>query len=181
MKFKNTLFAALLACPIALNADAAEPLKLDYQYQGTYPADFSGMPDGPVSIGNFADNRSDSPDHIRIDDTLYKLDKPLGDYVADALQQALSKAHADMAEESNTVVSGTIVEFSGRRTDNGIEIVMRCETALWSRNRNAWQSVLFSRVETDTDDVGQALAAALDRLARELLVDDYFRLELGLF
>jgi len=181
MKIKHTLFAVLMACTLSLSANAAEPLTLDYQYQGTYPADFSGMPDGPLTIGAIDDGRADNPDQIRIDDTLYTLEKPLGAYVSDALQQALTKAHADMAEDSNTVVSGTIVEFSGQRTDNGIEIILRCETTLRSRNRNAWQSVLFSRTETETDDVGQALSAALDRLARELLVDDYFRLELGLF
>lgn len=175
----STLFLALTLCSSAI---ASERLNLDYKYQGTYPADFSGMSDGPLSIGEFVDARGVGDSAlIHIGEQTFTLDRPLGDYIREAFIQALSRAHAELSTESSTTVSGTITEFTARYTDSGIEVIIRCDAVLNARNRNAWQSALFSRAVTDTTDIAEAVGAALDRLARELLVDDYFRIELGIF
>jgi len=179
---KSTIYVLLLTLPFCMNVIAAEKLNLNYHYQGTYPADFSGMPDGPLQIGRFEDIRNVSdPAIIQVGDQEYMLDRSLGEYINAAFTQALSRANASISAHSTTLISGRIIEFSADFTDTGIEVLLRCDTILNTGYRNAWQSTLFSRVETPTNDVAEAVGAALDRLARELLVDDYFRMELGLF
>jgi hypothetical protein len=174
-----TLGSALSLASVQAN----ENLDFNYQYQGTPAGDLSSMTDGPIVVGDFSDGRGlRNPTHFIIDGNHYTLEKPLAEYVRDAMHGALQAGGAQLGDTGTRItLTGTVTELSGRVTDAGIELMLRCDTVLNKQGRNAWQSTLFSRVQTESTDMGEALAEALDNLSRDIFWDDYFRMELGIF
>ena len=182
MKKLKLLLAGLLLS--ATTVTSAEELTFDYQYDASVPRDMSMMSDGPLSLGSFSDQRETfSGRQLRLDDGSLTLDVTVSELMHTAFSQGFRAAGAEMAADDagNAVFSGDILEFAIESTDAGYQVLLRVDASLAIGGRTAWNSVLFSRVETEGRELDTALSDALDRLLRELWWDDYFFMEFGIF
>lgn len=180
-KIKILLTSLLLS---TTTVSVAEELSFDYQYDASVPRDMSMMSDGPLSLGSFSDQRDAfSGRQLRLDDGSLTLDVSASELLYTAFSQGFRAAGAEMAADDagSAVFSGDILEFAIESTDAGYQVLLRVDARLSIGGRTAWNSVLFSRVETEDRELNTALSDALDRLLRELWWDDYFFMEFGIF
>ena len=185
MKSRHLIIMALSGLLVtSLPSQAGEKIDLDYQYAGDTGVSLSSMMGGPLSISVFTDQRviDDKHDISRAGQDAVTLQQAPADIIRQAFHDAFVSADAQLDDTGTPLtLSGKLLEMEIVATDSGTEVLIRCELALNNQGRNAWQSVVFSRVATDTQDVTTAIAQGLDRLVNELFMDDYFLMELGIF
>lgn len=163
---------------------AGEKIELDYHYTGDTGVSLSSMMGGPLSISTFTDQRSigDKHDIKRAEQEDVTLSQTPAAIVQQAFQQAFVSADAQLGDAGTPLtLSGNLLEMEITESANGTEVLIRCELTLNNQGRNAWQSVVFSRVAADNQDLSTTIAQGLDRLVNELFMDDYFLMELGIF
>ena len=94
-----------------------------------------------------------------------------------ALAQGFEHGNASLVEsEGDFIVSGNLTSIEPAEVDDGIELTMRVNLQLNRGARTIWQTNLFGR--GTAEDITTATHAALTRLIRELMNDDYFLIEL---
>ncbi len=163
---------------------AGEKVELDYHYTGDTGVSLSGMMGGPLSINTFTDQRAieDKHDINRAEHEDVTLSQAPATVIQQAFQEAFASADAQLDDgETPLTLSGNLLEMEIVESASGTEVLIRCELTLNNQGRNAWQSVVFSRVAADDQALSAAIAKGLDRLVNELFLDDYFLMELGIF
>ncbi|MDT8429590.1 MAG: LPS assembly lipoprotein LptE [Pseudomonadales bacterium] len=173
MKFYSLIFTliSLLSSFVACAAD----INVDYTYSGT-AYDLSGMKKGPLQITVFSDARGlDNPRLLAAGGD--QLEAPVTEIIHSALQQAFLANGAILAStDAPLILSGELIELTVTRTDAQVQIQARARAMLKDSNRTRWETVLFSRGSGASAE--EAMRSMLGRLAQELLIDDYFLLEL---
>lgn len=163
---------------------AGEEVELDYHYTGDTGVSLSSMMGGPLSISKFTDQRSVDNKHDinREDQEDVTLSQAPAAVIQQAFHEAFVSADAQLDDaETPLTLSGNLLEMEIVESASGTEVLIRCELTLNNQGRNAWQSVVFSRVAADGQDLSATIAQGLDRLVNELFLDDYFLMELGIF
>ncbi|ALO47110.1 hypothetical protein [Pseudohongiella spirulinae] len=161
-----------------------EEISINYKYQGDTGVSLASMIGGPLSVAEFSDGRSVTDKHsIEHNDnaSISLPDRAPAALVKDTFYQALQSSDANLADDSALQLRGNLLEMQIADNGDGLEVLIRCELSLNNQGRNAWQSVVFSRTQTDSKDINEALSKGLDRLVSELFMDDYFLMELGIF
>lgn len=161
----------------------AETIPVDYQYRGSSTVSLSGMSGGPVTVGTFVDERADAedPHTLTLGESTLRTEPALTELIRQAYAQGLESAEANTGDEARMTLHGALTELQVSRSDDGIELVMRCQTILRKGSRDAWQSSVYSRTTTDTESLDEALQAGLDKLVGELFGDNYFTMQLGIY
>src|SRR5690606_34451083 len=181
----TTIIAASLL--IGLNAASyAEPVSVEYKFEGNAGVSLATIAGGPLGINTFTDGRSAvSAQEISTGEGKEPLtlsNQTVAELVQSAFASAFESAGAKLGEDGSPIVlQGNLIEMSVVDKGTGYEVLIRCELSLRNQGRNAWQSTAFSRSETETRDAATAIKAGLDRLAAGLFRDDYFLMELGIF
>lgn len=176
----RSLLLAILALPSTV-AMAAEHINVNYQYDGSHRADLSRMR-GSLRVAEFADARGLEDGRIIVDS-----DAQGGDgYVAEiemtallrsALMQGFEHGNAQLVESGEDFrIEGSLNSIETSVVDGNIQLTMRVNLQLNSGSRTIWQTNLFGRGAAE--NIGAATHAALTRLIRELMNDDYFLIEL---
>lgn len=185
MKSRHLIILALsglmLSSPALL---AGEKLELDYHYTGDTGVSLSSMMGGPLSISKFTDQRAieDKHDINRAEQEDVTLSQAPAAVIQRAFHEAFVSADAQLGDaDTPLTLSGNLLEMEIVESASGTEVLIRCELTLNNQGRNAWQSVVFSRVAADGQDLSATIAKGLDRLVNELFLDDYFLMELGIF
>lgn len=163
---------------------AGERIELNYHFTGDTGVNLSSMMGGPLGISSFTDERSIENKHNinRAEQDVVTLSQAPAAIIQQAFRQALESADARLADaETPLTLSGKLLEMDIVDTASGTEVLIRCELTLNNQGRNAWQSVIFSHIAADNQDLSAAIAQGLDRLVSELFMDDYFLMELGIF
>ncbi|HDZ08247.1 hypothetical protein [Pseudohongiella sp.] len=163
---------------------AGDKIELDYHYTDDTGVSLSSMMGGPLSISSFTDQRAIGNKHDinRAEQDAVTLSQPPAAIIQQAFHEAFVSADAQLGEaETPLTLSGKLLEMEIVESDSGTEVLIRCELTLNNQGRNAWQSVVFSRVNADNQALSATIAQGLDRLVNELFLDDYFLMELGIF
>lgn len=185
---KKLLFplVALLACSV-INA---EEITVGYQYDGNHRTDFANNRYG-LTVGEFTDARGvDNPNLITSADLGnglasdgYSAEKPISELIRDALIQGFQHGNANMDSEEAMTVRGSLNQLQAQVMERDgvatIRLTLRVNLELVNGNRTIWQTNLFGRGDAPVaDGMAAAMHAALNRMVRELVRDDYFLLEL---
>ncbi len=177
----NYRFPFLLCLSLwATNVLAAETVAVNYTYAGNHNTDFSSF-SRSLKIAEFGDNRGGDAKHIAGD---YEANSPLAQIVRDALIQGFTHGQAKLVEaDEDMQIAGNIVSSDLQTVDrSGVEslqLTVRFNVQLQGRGRTIWETTLFGRgVVPSTEGIDAALSAALDRMVRELVNDDYFLIEI---
>lgn len=183
---KFTSIASAIFLISASFAAQAEPLTLEYKFEGNASVSLASVAGGPLSLSTFTDGRADtSANDISRgtnNEPLTLTNQTAAALVQSSFSSAFEAAGANLGDAGSPIVlEGKLIEMSVQDKGNGYEVVIRCELTLRNQGRNAWQSVVFSRVETENKDAAEAVEEGLDRLAAGLFRDDYFLMELGIF
>lgn len=164
---------------------AGEPVELEYSYAGDTGVNLGAMIGGPLSVSSFADGRTDSTasDIQRPGkDPLTLQEETAAELLQRTFTEAFAASGAQLGEaDTPLVLQGNVIELQIQDTPQGLETLIRVELTLRNQGRSAWQSVVFSRAQSETKDAAVALKSGLDRLVAELFRDDYFLMELGIF
>jgi hypothetical protein len=177
--------AAAIFIVASIVARADEPISVDYHFAGDTGVNLSSIVGGPLGINSFTDGRENvGPNDISRPDnqplTLTGITPTA--LIQGALEQAFTASGAKLADVGTDLsLNGRLIEMQVAENDKGIQVLIRCELTLRNGNRSAWQSVLFSQIQTDDSDIVSAIEQGLDRLVSELFMDDYFLMELGIF
>ena len=160
---------------------AAEEVNVNYSYGANHNTDFSSI---GVSLGvsPVTDDRGgDNPNLIAEG---YTAESALADIVQDALVQGFEHGGAELAESGGDMqIVGRIVSSELTTVDRGgvesLQLTIRTNVALQGRGRTIWETTLFGRGSVPVaDGIVSAVHAALDRMIRELVNDDYFLIEI---
>lgn len=181
----TTIIAASLLIGLSA-ASYAEPVSVEYKFEGNAGVSLATIAGGPLGINTFTDGRSAvSAQEISTGEGKEPLtlsNQTVAELVQSAFASAFESAGAKLGEDGSPIVlQGNLIEMSVVDKGTGYEVLIRCELSLRNQGRNAWQSTAFSRSETETRDAATAIKAGLDRLAAGLFRDDYFLMELGIF
>lgn len=172
MMLRSLLF--VLATLFGTSAMAAEQVNVNYQYDGNHRADFSRTR-GSLQLGEFSDERGLADENIIVDG--YQAETGMSELLRNALVQGFEHGNATLvASDGDFVVSGSLTSIETAEADDGIQLTMRVNLQLNRGGRTIWQTNLFGR--GSAEDIGGATHAALTRLIRELMNDDYFLIEL---
>ena len=177
MNLRHILIAALLI--ISTPAFAAE-VSVDYIYTGNHRTDFSNLR-ASLKVADVTDDRGGELNLIAEG---YSADMPLTDIIRNALIQGFEHGGAELAtEDSEMQVVGRILSSQLQTVDRGgvdsLQLTIRTNVALQGRGRTIWETTLFARVTVPMDEgIVPALNAAMDRMIRELVSDDYFLIEI---
>lgn len=175
--------ASVLACSTL--SLAAEPINLDYTYSGDTGVSLSAIIGGPLTVNNFTDGRSGSgTNEIQQpgDEPWILENHTVASLLQTTLSQAFQVSGAQLGEaDSPMSLEGKVIEMQIRESAQGLETLIRVELTLRNQGRSAWQSVVFSRVESEGSNPAAALELGLNRLVTELFRDDYFLMALGVF
>ena len=173
--------AMLLAC----QALAGEEVTVDYTYEGDTGVSLASMFGGPISVSEFTDAReiADKQDIARPGKENVTLSGQMpAALIQQTFNQALAASEANLTDdEGNLRLQGELLEMQIEETADGLQVLIRCQLSLNNQGRNAWQASVFSRVDSEGDDISAAIGKGLDRLVSELFMDDYFLMELGIF
>ncbi len=183
---KNPIFAATLLCLAVMpSLTGADPISVDYHYQGDSTVSLETMSGGPISAASFTDERADAPDAhtLTLDGEVLRIEPALTDLIRQAYAEGMEQAGADMgSSDTPLTLRGNLSELEASRTsDGGIELIIRCQTILQKGARDAWQTSVYSRTTTDTTDIAQALQTGLDDMVGQLFGDNYFTMQLGIY
>ena len=169
---RSLLFA--LSTLFGAAALAAEQVNVNYQYEGSHRADFSSVRGG-LRLGGFSDERGLTDGSLIVDG--YRAEAEMAELLRNAFAQGFAHGGATLGEgEADHTVSGSLTSIEAAETADGIELTMRVTLRLNRGTRTIWQTNLFSR--GTAKDIATATQAALNRLIRELMNDDYFLMEL---
>jgi len=169
---RSLLFA--LSTLFGAAALAAEQVNVNYQYEGGHRADFSNVRGG-LRLGGFSDERGLADGSLIVDG--HRAEAEMAELLRDAFAQGFAHGGAKLGEsEADHTVSGSLTAIETAQTADGIELTMRATLRLNRGDRTIWQTNLFGR--GTADDITTATQAALTRLIRELMNDDYFLMEL---
>lgn len=163
---------------------AGEKIELDYQYTQDPGVGLGSMIGGPLTIGGFTDERDigDKNEINRADQEAVALETPPSELIQQTLRKAFETAGASLSDsEAPLTLTGKLLEMEIEENSDGVAVLIRTELTLNNQGRNAWQSVLFSQVHAEGEDIAAAISQGLDRLVSELFMDDYFLMELGIF
>lgn len=182
----TSIISALLLSGLTSIALAGEPVTIEYKFEGNTSVSLASVTGGPLSVNSFSDGRSgiSANDISRGDgnEPLTLANQTVAELVQSSFASAFEAAGASLgAAGSPIVLEGNLIEMSIQDKGDGFEVQIRCELTLRNQGRSAWQSTVFSRVETEDKDATAAVKAGLDRLAAGLFRDDYFLMELGIF
>ena len=185
MRSRHLIILALSGLMLSSQALlAADKIELDYHYTGDTGVSLSSMMGGPLSISKFTDQRTieDKHDINRAEQEDLTLSQAPAAVIQQAFREAFASADAQLDEAGTPLtLSGNLLEMEIVESASGTEVLIRCELILNNQGRKAWQSVVFSRVAADGQDLSATIAKGLDRLVNELFLDDYFLMELGIF
>ncbi len=172
MMLRSLIFA--LTALFATTTLAAEQVNVNYQYDGNHRADLSRTR-GSLQLGEFSDERGLEDDRIIVDG--YQAEAELANLLRNALVQGFEHGNASLVESGGDfVVAGSLMSIETAEVDDGIQLTMRVNLQLNRGGRTIWQTNLFGRGAAES--IGAATHAALTRLIRELMNDDYFLIEL---
>ncbi len=182
----TSVIAALMLMGPAASTQAGEPLSIEYTFDGNTSVSLASIAGGPLTINAFTDGRSaiSEQDISRGADNepLTLTNQTAAALVQSSFASVLEKAGAKLGESGSPIVlDGKLIEMSVQDKGNGFEVLIRCELTLRNQGRNAWQSTVLSRVETENKNPAEAVEQGLDRLVAGLFRDDYFLMELGIF
>ncbi|MDO8908710.1 MAG: hypothetical protein Q7W55_09440 [Pseudohongiella sp.] len=180
----STAFAATLlgSCTLSL---ASETVNLNYEYSGKTGVSLSAISGGPLTVNAFTDGRSgsDANDIQRPGkEPLTLSNQTAASLLQSAFTQAFEASGAQLGDtDSPIALDGKLVEVQVQETAQGLETLIRVELTLRNQGRNTWQSVVFSKADSDSPDIAAAIEQGLNRLVTELFRDDYFLMALGIF
>ncbi|MCH7815724.1 MAG: hypothetical protein IIC60_04035 [Proteobacteria bacterium] len=189
MKFRKLLLFSITF--LTLSVFAVEDIQVSFNYAGNHGVDFSGMR-YTLRIAEFTDGRNLENARLITDNDMgnsstnggYQAEEALSVIIRQALIQGfesggakLVEADADMRLEGNLLASDyQLVERDGIES---IQLTLRTSIQLRRGGRTIWQTTLFGRgVTPSVDGLAAAVHAALERTIRELVMDDYFLLEI---
>jgi hypothetical protein len=167
----------------------AETVDIDFTYTDDHRVDFSTLK-GSLQVGQFKDERSGvSPTlitSVNFGHTTdgYTSSKPVADLIEDALRQGFISGGASLVDaDADFTLTGGILAIDAVAVDRGgvesIQLTFRTKLELKSGGRTLWQTTLFGRgISPVTDGIVPAVEAALSRTIRELVRDDYFKMEI---
>ena len=172
MMLRSLLF--VLATLFGAAAMAAEQVNVNYQYDGNHRADFSRTR-GSLQLGEFTDERGIADGSVIVDG--FQAEAGMSELLRNALVQGFEHGNATLvASDGDLVVNGNLTSIETAEVDDGIQLTMRVNLQLNRGGRTIWQTNLFGR--GTAEDIATATHAALTRLIRELMNDDYFLIEL---
>ncbi len=173
MKFYIFTFAFLISCGTA--GQAAESIVLNYSYtQSSSDPSFAKLK-GPVKIASFGDTRATEDKHTISPDV--KVEAPVADIISAAFVQAFQNNGAVLAkDDTKYTLEGDLTELNVTTKEGGIQVQLRARVVLKDSRRAIWENVLFSRATGET--VADAMNTGIDKLVQELLLDDYFLMEI---
>lgn len=160
---------------------AAEEINVNYSYGANHTTDFSSLRVS-LGIGAVTDDRGDNNPNLIAEG--YTAEAPLTDIVRNSLIQGFEHGGAELADSGadmqlvGRIVSSQLdtVDRSGVET---LQLTIRTNIALQGRGRTIWETTLFGRGTAPVEDgMVAAVHAALDRMIRELVNDDYFLIEI---
>ncbi len=170
------LVLAMLSSAAAM---AAEQINVNYRYDGNHRADLSRMR-GTLRVAEFGDSRGLADGRLIIDDAAgdgYLAEMEMAALVRAALIQGFEHGNARLVESGEDFsIEGNINSIESEMIDGEIRLTMRVNLQLDRGGRAVWRTNLFGRGAAQ--DMGGAARAALNRLVRELMNDDYFLIEL---
>ncbi len=170
-----------LAALLSTAAIAAEQINVNYQYDGNHRADLSRMR-GTLRVAEFTDGRGLADGRLIVDSDPaggdgYLAEMEMTALVRTALIQGFEHGNARLVESGEDFsVEGSVNSIESEIIDGEIRLTMRVNLQLNRGGRSIWQTNLFGRGLAE--DIGGATHAALTRLIRELMNDDYFLIEL---
>ena len=179
MKFRRLLLFCTFLFPFTLYA--AEDIIVNYSYAGNHGVDLSDMRI-TLQIGEFSDARA--VDNSRLITADYQAEEALPAIIRDALIQGFENGNAQIvATDGDMSIAGRLLSSELQMVDrNGVEsiqLTMRTNVQLQRSGRTIWETTLFGRgVVPSSEGLTAAVHAALDRMIRELVNDDYFLIEI---
>ena len=164
---------------------AAEEVSVQYKYEGDHGIDFSAMR-GSFSVGTFTDDRGIENGKLITDSDLgsgnggYVAEEELSVLVQDALAQGFTSGGAELVTaDADMSLSGSVLSTEAQIIERDgaqlLQLTIRASVQLRTGSRTAWQTTLFGRGRVAVDEgMAVAVRASLDRIIRELVLDDYF-------
>ncbi len=187
MKIAQSILYSL--CLLISTSCLAETVDVDFTYTDDHRVDFSTLK-GSLQVGKFTDERADTAPtlitavNFGSNTDGYNANRPLTDLVEDALKQGFISGGATLSEaNADFVLRGSILAIDAVKTDRAgvenIQITFRTKVELTGGGRTIWQTTLFGRGFAPVEDgIVPAVHAALSRMIRELVGDDYFKMEI---
>ncbi len=173
MKFYILTFAFLISCGTA--GQAAESLVLDYSYTQSSSDPSLAKLKGPIKIASFGDTRAVEDKRLISADV--QVEAPVADIISSAFVQAFQNNGAALAEDdARFTLEGDLTELNAISKEGGVEVQLKAKILLKDSGRTLWENVLFSRAEGDT--AADAMRTSINKLVQELLLDDYFLMEI---
>jgi hypothetical protein len=167
----------------------AESVDIDFNYTDNHRVDFSNLK-GSLHIGEFKDERSGVAPNLITSVNFghttdgYSSSKPIADLIEDALKQGFISGGATLAgDDADFTLTGGILAIDAVEVERdgvkNIQITFRTKLELNSGGRNIWQTTLFGRgIAPLKEGIVPAVQGALSRTIRELVSDDYFKMEI---
>ena len=170
------------------SASAQSGIEIDTSFAGGKLTELSAMKT-TLSVPAFADEREIEDPRVIFtgepaENGTAMADRPFAEIVGEAMESAFAASDARLADEDAGMrLAGTLIATEAALVDRGgvksLQLTLRTSIQLVEGTRIVWQTKLFGR---GTAPVSQGTAAAvrkaLDRLAEELLIDDYFLAEI---
>jgi len=163
---------------------AVEEIEFEYSYDKNHGVDFSSIRGGPFKVSQFTDGRDvDNPSLITDlgADGGYQTSMSLADVVRDAVIKGFLKGDANLADEGeNLLLTGEVISSEAELVNgDSVRLTIRASVQLQRSGRTLWQTNLFGRGTATADEgFAEALSQALTRLVDQLMLDDYFLLEI---
>lgn len=181
--------ASLITGLFVINsASAQNGIEINTAFPGGKLTELSGMKT-TLSVPAFADEREiDDPRVIFTGEPAENgaaiADRPFAEIVGEAMENAFAASDARLADEGAGMrLAGTLIATEAAVIDRGgvesLQLTLRTSIQLVEGTRIVWQTKLFGRGTVPVSQgTGAAVRKALDRLAEELLIDDYFLAEI---
>ncbi|MCG8414604.1 MAG: hypothetical protein MI746_10345 [Pseudomonadales bacterium] len=168
----------VIALLFITNFSAAEELTIDFSYERNVNI---GSIRPALKLAEFGDDRSTAGNALVED---YTVNAPLAEIVRDAFAQGFAKGEVELVTSGEDMqIVGTIVSAEAESIDRAgvpsIQLTIRTRIQLQGGGRTIWENTLFGRGRVpETEGMGAAVNASLERMVRELFSDDYFLIEL---
>ncbi len=174
---------------ISNSFSSAEQVQIEFVYSDDHRVDFSKTK-GSLSVGAFKDERAgDNPTLITemnfgSNSDGYFAELPIAEMMQDALAQGFRKGGASLVEsDADFTIAGSILAIDAVEVERqgvaNIQLTFRTKLELRGGGRTIWQTTLFGRGRTPVENgIVPAVQEALSRTIRELVRDDYFKMEI---
>ena len=177
--YKLKIAALLSSLLISFASNAAEEIAVDFTYDRNVNI---GSIRAVLKLENFSDDRGlENPNQLT---EQYTVDAPLADIVRDAFAQGFAKGKVELVDSGDTMqVRGNIISSEAEIVDRSgvqsIQLTIRAGIQLTNGGRTIWENNLFGRgIVPESEGMSAAINASLERMVRELFMDDYFLIEL---